>query len=64
MLRLPPFELLEPTTASEAAALLAEHGEDAVGLLTGDASIRPDAGGAPPRAGLKVQPRKAPLTTV
>jgi 4-hydroxybenzoyl-CoA reductase subunit beta len=35
MLRLPKFELLEPTTAAEAAALLAEHGSDALPIAGG-----------------------------
>ena len=41
MLRLPPFELLEPTTASEAAALLTEHGEDAM-VVAGGTDLLPN----------------------
>ena len=41
MLRLPTFELAEPTTAEAACALLAEHGEQAV-LLAGGTDLVPN----------------------
>ena len=41
MLRLPAFELLEPTTAAEAAALLSEHGEDAM-VVAGGTDLLPN----------------------
>ena len=41
MLRLPAFELLEPTTAAEAAALLSEHGEEAM-VVAGGTDLLPN----------------------